>query len=75
MIDIDYRGQDMNVVMNRWRRHGAILSMSPNALASNDPQSLEKKTGENYEGTACVISDMTVGGPQLTHIGYERLFR
>jgi hypothetical protein len=59
MIDIDYRGQDMDVVMNRWRRHGAILSMSPNALASDDPRSFE--TRENYKGTACGFSDMTCG--------------
>jgi hypothetical protein len=73
MIDIDYRGQDMDVVMNRWRRHGAILSMSPNALASDDPRSFEKKTREGYKKTVCVFSDMTYG-PQSTHIGYERLF-
>lgn len=40
MIDIDYQGQDMDVVMNRWQRRGAILSMSPNALASDDSPSL-----------------------------------
>jgi hypothetical protein len=54
MIDIDYRGQDMDVVLNRWRRHDAIISMSANALASDDPRSLGKKTRENYEGTVCI---------------------
>ena len=73
MIDIDYRGQDRDVVMNRLRRHGAILSMSAIALALIDPRSLGKRTRENYDGMVWVFSDMTCG-PRSTHIGYERLF-
>ena len=73
MIDIDYRGQDMVVETNRWRWHDEIVSMSANVLALDGPRSLEKKTRENYEGTVCVLSDLTCD-PQSTHIGYERLF-
>ncbi len=42
MIDIDYRGQDMDVVMNHQQRRGAILAMSPNEPALDDARSLEK---------------------------------
>lgn len=73
MIDTDYRGQDMDVVMNRLQRHGAILSMSAIALALIDSRSLGKKTRENYRGIMCIFSDITYGS-QSTHIGYERLF-
>jgi hypothetical protein len=59
MIDIGYRGQGMDVEMNRWQKLGAIRSMSPNALASDDPRSFEKKSRKNYEGTACIFRDMT----------------
>lgn len=52
MIDIDYRGQDMDVVMNRWQRHGAILSMSVHALPSDDLRPPGKKTRKNFEETA-----------------------
>lgn len=73
MIDINYRGQGMDVVKNRWQRPGAKVSMRPNALALDDLRSLGKNTRENYEGAACVFSDMTCD-PQSTHIIYERLF-
>jgi hypothetical protein len=46
MIDIDYLGRDMDIVMNHWRKYGAIL-MSLNARASDDAQSLEERVKED----------------------------
>jgi hypothetical protein len=47
MIDIDYRGRDMDVVMNHWRKYGATSAMSLNARASDDARSLEEKARVN----------------------------